>query len=316
MFPNLGIRRKFALFCIMLGTPFFFIGGPGYHASRVFQSVWNLGHIFFFALVSWLLSLFFLSKESDKQFAKIFFQVFFVVLVFGILIEIVQMGVTGRSPDLFDLLRNQTGCLLACAFFCPGKIFCVSGRKFFFQFFVSTMLMIALWPLVQDVSDELIAWHQFPVLSDFETPFEKSRWVDSRQLSIERKIVRKGKKSMKVKLSTAKYSGTSLFFFPSDWQGYKTLHLSVYNPLSEDLFLHCRIHDKMHKQNGQMFNDRFHSRFALHSGWNELVISLDKVRSAPLGREMEMDKIERLGFFVIRQSSAKIIYIDNVYLSK
>jgi len=313
----MGLKQKIALKILVIsGAPFFFFGGPGYYAGRIFQSAWNLGHLLFFALFSWIISSLFFSRNGETKLTWLFSQVFFLVLIVGIFIEIVQMTLTGRSPDLYDLLRNQAGCLLSFAFLGPRKFRCGIFLKFLFQSGVVILLTAAIWPFIWSVADELVARRQFPVLSDFETPFEESRWLDNRQLSLERAIVRSGKRSMKVKLSTANYSGTSLVYFPANWQGYKNLHFSIYYPLQAELFLHCRIQDEQHKYNGSIFIDRYHRRFKLNNGWNDLTVSLAEVKTAPFEREMEMDKIERLGLFVISQAQSQIIYIDDVYLEK
>jgi hypothetical protein len=33
----------------------FFIGGPGYHSARSYQHFWDLGHIFFFAILTFII---------------------------------------------------------------------------------------------------------------------------------------------------------------------------------------------------------------------------------------------------------------------
>jgi len=33
----------------------FFISGPGYHSSRSYQHFWDLGHIFFFAILTFII---------------------------------------------------------------------------------------------------------------------------------------------------------------------------------------------------------------------------------------------------------------------
>jgi hypothetical protein len=117
-------------------------------------------------------------------------------------------------------------------------------------------------------------------------------------------------------LSTAKFSGVSLFHFPGDWRGYQTLHCSVYNPLAASLVLIARIHDALHKEQGSEFSDRFNQQFTLQQGWNDLVISLEKVKNAPKGRAMEMQHIEGFGLFVVQQADPLEIYLDHVYLGK
>jgi hypothetical protein len=154
------------------------------------------------------------------------------------------------------------------------------------------------------------------VLADFETPYERRRWQNQHRLQRQQDIVRHGKYAMRLQLSTANYSGTGLFYFPNDWSGFNRLHFSVYNPENEILAFHCRIHDALHGQHGREFEDRFHKRFTLHPGGNDLSGSLEEVRTAPATRLMDMTRIEGFGLFVVRQQRDHVLYLDNIYLSR
>ncbi|WP_456385939.1 hypothetical protein [Desulfolithobacter sp.] len=304
-------RHWLVLFLVFFGIPFFFWGGPGYHAARSFKAAWDLGHTLFFGCFSWLVFQYYQVRGKSCCGLRLFVGVFVVVLMLGIGVEFLQQGITGRNPDPCDVLRNQLGCLVAYVFFCCRK----ARYLALLRACVLLMLLIAAWPFCRALIDELIARKQFPVLADFETPFELARWREGRQLAFDRTLVRHGKKSMRVQLSTAMYSGTALFYFPHDWRGYRWLSLSVYNPEPGPVTLHCRIHDRWHRKSGQAFSDRFYDKFILHPGWNDLRISLEKVRFAPAEREMDMQYIESFGIFVIRRAKPMVLHVDHVYLS-
>jgi len=301
---------------LLIGTPFFFLGGPGYHASRSFQAVWDLGHILFFLLLSlWLHGRL---REKLAAFSPftLFFAIFFFVFFAGFLIEILQMFSSNRSPDMEDVLRNQLGCLLAFAFFIRPGLFGAPRIQRLFRAGVVALLAMAVWPLSWSLIDEYQAARQFPLLADFETPFERSRWVNVDQLREETERVRHGRKSVRVQLSTNKYSGISLFHFPRDWRGYRTLHWSVYNPQEAGLVLNSRINDIHHRKHDMEFSDRYNQQFILEQGWNDLVISLERVKTAPKGRTMDMEHIEGFGLFVVQQPRSQVLYLDHVYLGR
>lgn len=299
---------------LLIGFPFFFFGGPGYYAARSFKEAWNLGHILFFFLTTWLVVKYVLLDRPRERSWKFFILVFGSVLVAGIGIELLQGVVSGRTVGKWDLYRNQLGCLAAFAFTrslpLPGK-----GQQFF-QTVVVSLLLFAVWPLYPALSDERVARNQFPLLADFETPYEQRRWKNVRQLQRQQEIVRHGKYGLRVQLSTATYSGTSLFYFPHDWRDYQKLHFSVYNPEDDVLALHCRMHDTLHGQHGRLFEDRFHKRFELQPGWNDLSVFLQEVRTAPATRLMDMAQVEGFGLFVVRQPRAHVLYLDYIYLSR
>lgn len=301
---------------LLIGAPFFFLGGPGYHSARSFHAAWDLGHILYFFLGSCLLCSYLRSKPPVRSFYRIFLFTFIIVFLVGSSVEILQMFCDGRTPDIFDVLRDQLGCLMAFAFFIRPMPFGSKWQQYLFRGMVLILLAIAVWPLSRSLLDEYLAAKQFPVLADFETPFERYRWVDMQQLSEETEKVRYGTKAVRVQLSTAQYSGVSLFHFPGNWQGYQTLRFSVYNPQAASLVLNCRIHDVHHKEHGLAFSDRFNQPFTLPQGWNDLVISLEKVKNAPIGRIMDMQHVEGFGLFVMQQPSPLEICLDHVYLSE
>lgn len=311
-----SLYRPFLGASLLIGTPFFFWGGPGYSSARSFQTAWDLGHILFFLLFALWVHDRFKGKKAAASPFSFFASIFFLVLFLGSLVEILQMFGSSRSPDLEDVLRNQLGCLAAFAFFIRPWLFGEQWKQRLLQGGVLVLLVVALWPLSRSLIDEDLAARQFPVLADFETPFERYRWNNVQQLREESEIVRHGRKAVRVQLSTNKYSGIALFHFPSDWRGYQAVHWSVYNPQATPLLLNSRIHDVHHKRNDMEFHDRFNQQFSLEPGWNDLVIPLEKVKIAPKGRVMDMGHIEGFGLFVIQQPRSQVIYLDHVYLDK
>ena len=299
---------------LLIGFPFFFIGGPGYHAGRSFKSVWDLGHILFFFLATRLFLLHGAEGRMNKRSRFLFLKICASVFVLGGLVELIQKALGGRSVDGWDVYRDLLGGISA---YIAPEIFPIVNRRFILPAIGVTLLVIAAsWPFFRSLVDENIARRQFPVLADFETPFEQNRFSPGSRLQRVEKIASHGRFSLRVQLTTATYSGASLFYFPHDWRGYRWLRFSVYNPRSQELALHCRINDALHREHGQRFGDRFHKRFVLRRGWNDLAVSLDEVRRAPAGRTMDMQRIEGFGIFVVRQPVPLVLFIDNVYLAR
>ena len=82
------------------------------------------------------------------------------------------------------------------------------------------------------------------------------------------------------------------------------------------MVLNSRINDIHHRKHDMEFSDRYNQQFILDKGWNDLVISLEKVKTAPKGRTMDMEHIERFGLFVVQQPRSQAIYLDHVYLAQ
>ncbi len=297
--------------------PFFFFGGPDYSSARSFHDFWDLGHILYFALLSYWVYLLSLRKNISLQ--RAFALGFALLLLLGIAIEVVQFILDKRSGDRYDVLRDMAGVLFTFFFLTRESL--LSTKKIFYtaRALILVFLLALLGPLAQSLADEAIALKQFPFLSGLETPFELGRWrAASAQVSED--MAREGNKSLQVPLfaqaeGNSPYVDAVLAFFPKDWSRYRFVHWSVYNPLDRDLTLTCRIHDKRHKTSGYETNDRFNTEFALHPGWNDLAVSLGTVKKAPKGREMDMTHIESLHFFTARIPEHQYLYIDKVSLA-
>jgi len=290
----------------------FFIGGPGYHSSRSYQNFWDLGHIFFFAILTFLL-LSLWQTLAQKSFPWQCIRIFLITLILGTAIEMFQYG-SSRTPDPGDMVRNLIGSCLALFFWAPSRRTISDKKLRILQLLSVLMFMVGLLPLSIALTDEWTAQKQFPVLSDFETPFEKYRWDGEAVHSIDHRIAYHGKSSLKVQLDTTEYSGVGLKYFPRDWQNYEALIFSVYNPASKPIKLTCRVHDRRHTQGPQRYSDRFNKSYVLDNGWNTIKINLEEISNAPKTRQMNISQIYNLGIFAVQLPEPRIVFIDNVRL--
>lgn len=292
----------------------FFIDGPGDNAARSFKAFWDLGHIAVFALWSYLL------LKNVKVFAGLRFPkqaglLLVFTLVVGIFIELLQYGFI-RTPSAQDVVRDFIGTLMALAFFAPQRA--ALSKNVLRSFQISTALLVigALFPFASAITDEYIARKSFPVLSDFESPFEMSRWECRPGCSIVKGVATDRGSSLKVPLATTLYSGVSLRFFPRDWRGYSFFSFNIFNESQEPLKMTCRIHDKWHRARGNKYSDRYNRSFTLSPGWNSIRIPLADIASAPRGRRMDMAEIRSVGFFVNKLKKEMNIYVDDLVLTK
>ncbi len=249
-----------AAICFVL----FFIGGPGYDSPRSYKYFWDLGHILFFAIFTWLI-LTNWPKILKMPFYRQAVAALVITIIAGSLVELAQTA-SFRNSDLLDVARDVIGCLVALAFWVPGRR-SVSARTLkIFQTTTVGLVLVAVLPLAGALIDETQARSQFPVLADFESPFEKGRWSGDADFTIDHKIHFHGGASLKVIMNTSKYSGVALKYFPGNWQGCDQLQLSIYNPDPKPIQLTCRIHDRRHTRGPQRYEDRFNRRFCISTG--------------------------------------------------
>ncbi|PID59055.1 hypothetical protein CSB45_01210 [candidate division KSB3 bacterium] len=291
-----------------------FVGGPSRFSPRSYKALWDLGHVVAFSLWSYML-LRSWRKISTASFLIQCVLVLFFTLCVGVLIEIVQ-GSIGRSSSLADVLNDLLGSLITLACYRSSRQQLDRRLLRVLQLGVLGLVLVTLLPFAYAVLDEAVAKRQFPVLSNFETPFEIGRWKgNNAELTRDRRFAKEGHASLKVSLSTAQYSGAILAYFPRDWRRFQCLQLDIFTESPTLSRVHCRIHDIGHAMSTeQAHDDRFNATFALHQGWNTLTVSLKQVHDAPLRRDMDLAGIDALGIFVVQLPAPETLYIDRVHL--
>jgi VanZ family protein len=298
-----------AICCLLL-----FVGGPDSFSSRSYKYSWDLGHILSFSVWSYLLLS--LWEWISKQ--PLLIQSILVLpfaLILGVLIELIQINI-GRTFSNIDVFNDLIGSFIALIYFNASRRNISKVILRLLQFTAVFLILLAIFPLARASIDEYFSMKKFPILSDFETPFEIGRWSDRDKLEINHDIVRNGKSSLRVQLDTTKYSGTSLKYFPNDWRDFSTLRFSVFNTSFDPLKIHCKLYDMLHAVNGYNYDDRFNGEFTLTHGWNDIEIRIDRIANAPVERKMDLSNIRSFGIFVVSLSQPEVIYIDDVRLVK
>ena len=298
---------------IIVGSFLLFAGGPDYYSPRSFKTVWDLGHILFFAILSYVILLSW-SQHKGMTFSRQAIAVMFIALILGTLIEIAQAG-SRRSPDIWDVVRNLIGCMVTLSFFTPSKNSLPKSFLKALQAITFLLVISALFPAVKSITDEIVALRQFPVLSDFETPFEIDRWSGDSKFAVDPTFSYHGRSSLRVALNTSLYSGVSLRFFPGNWLKYKYLQFSIYNPEDQPIKVTCRINDTRHRLGKQTYDDRYNQMFPLTNGWNIISVPLERVAGSPKSRKMDLAKVQELGVFTTGLRRPKVLYIDYVLLT-
>ena len=234
-------------------------------------------------------------------------------LIVGIFIEFVQARLQ-RLPQVGDLIRNMIGVMFFLFYLWPPRK--VVFKKFLFLLQIATLLLVCsqMIPVVSAVVDDFYRRKQFPELSGFETPFEVERWQGKAGFELAREIKKSGRASMRVTLTTDKYSGAFLQDFPENWEDYRFFQFSVYNPSAEDLWVTCRIHDKMHTQSAQKYEDRFNRKYLIPNGWHTITISLGEIQKAPLNRHIDLRHVHGIGIYASQLPYPRVIYLDDVRL--
>lgn len=303
------IKYKAILIAAIILIPFlFFTGGPEHHAPRSLKHFWNLGHIIYFAILP-LGLIACAGREKLKDWHQILAAISLAVIV-GTIMELFQSAFD-RTFDPYDLLRNLIGAMLGISFIYPVRRIVPKTVK------VLTLLMVAtqLYPISISLLDEYHLRRDFPIISNFETPFQIERWDGCATFSVVQTPEVTDNHSLKVAFPATEYPGVNMKYFPPDWHLYRWFQFRVYNPTDSAVSISCRIHDERHLQGVQRYEDRFSRNYQINSGWNTITINLMEVSHAPNNRLMNLTKIRGIGIFTIRPPHPLTLYIDDLILN-
>jgi hypothetical protein len=309
-----GDKQNYIIwFLALVAATLLFVGGPDNYTLRSFRYLWGAGHLFCFALWSYL----YVRFRSRQSFFRQIGEVLVLTFVLGGITELIQAQI-GREAAWLDLGNDLIGGSLGVVFFAESRKTLMTWKLKLLQGPVLLLFLWTLLPTAKVIIDDCIAFRQFPLLSGFETPLEIGRWSGSAKRSRDHQIAFSGTSSLRISLTTQRYSGIGLKDFPWDWSAYGSVRLRVFNPDQDPLMLHFRIHDQYHSSHKNShknsYSDRFNSSFKLKSGWNTLQVSLDKVAHAPKGRLLDLTKIGGMGVFVGKLPEPRTIYVDDVML--
>jgi VanZ family protein len=313
-FLNCSKKTKTLGFFSGVGLFLLFVGGPGRFDPRSYIHAWGLGHILVFSIWSYL----FLDNWKRIEKNPFYIQCIWILslsLVVGVVVELIQ-GVFGRTLSYNDVFNDLIGSLVALVIFNPQRRKCTNIFLLLCKFAVVMLILVAIFPFASALIDEFASRKKFPVLSDFEEPFEIDRWFGTASMKITHDIVRNGRSALRVGLKTTKASGVSLRHFSNDWRGFSTLKFSVYNTSLGPLEIKCKIFDEPHFSRGQDYDDRLNANFVLHHGWNDIEVSIEQIVNAPVSRKMVLSEMRGITLYVEQKHQPGVIYIDEVRLEK
>lgn len=299
--PLLKQLKHWFLPALLLACIPFFFYSPGLGLdSELARSLLNFGHILFFAL-----AIFALRRSLDMRTWPHWLAISIAVFLVSIIVEYIQHN-TGRTRSWEDVERNLIGAWLAMFWLNPPSAQVWTGRLIATGLFVSQLAMVSQASLT-----EYRLHNTLPLLSDFENDYEINWWQGDVSHSDARAW--HGQRSMVVRLTTRTYTGARLTRMPNDWTGYGSIHFAVYNPSLLPMPLTLRINDKAHEQS-LLYQDRFNSTFIVEYGWNLIEFSLEDVRNAPSGRDMDMSNISHLELFAFELDRPREITVDYLRL--
>jgi len=298
-----------------------FIGNPIGSSFRLYQGLWNTGHLFFFALLTWI----FITQTPliKRSWLRMLVVSLLFSFLLGGLIEVLQF-IIGRYMEWQDLFTDMLGALLG---FLMVQFYVPEERRPFNRPVIvllsMAVLLVAFYPVISIIRDELKIEADFPVIANFESEDVLARWdnEDVGRFEIDRQLYVEGKSSAYIEFELSDkydeyYPGAALEVIYPDWSAHQYLNISIHNDQNENLDVEVKVYDRLHRQTGYEYSDRFNYEVSLVPGWNTLKINLQDISNAPQGRRMNLADIAGFSIFLHNPETVKSIHLDNIHLSK
>lgn len=308
--------RLLILFFVLVMGAFLFTSTPIDSSSRLFQSIWNTGHLFLFAGLIWLL----MTQTALRRLNR--FKMYATSIVFAVVlggtIEVLQFFV-GRSVSFDDILLDVLGATLGflwVQFSLPTERNPVS--KPVVLLLGALCIGLTFMPVLQVLRVNMQLEERLPVIANFETESSLDFWIKRSISEFERDDVlfKEGKSSVRIKFKAVEYPDVTLEVLAPDWTAYRDLNFSINNDQKESIEVVIKIYDRLHRKRGYQHNDRFNDSVQLNPGWNEIKIKLLDVYDSPKERKMDLSDIMGISLFMINPVTEQSIHLDNIYLSK
>ena len=299
-------------FIVTIMFVFLFVGGPNYESHRIYKELWDLGHIFLFASIAYIITNSTFFKKNSN--IKYFFTLITLCAALGLAIEVLQVFI-GRNFELKDLVADVLGAAIgfAIANYINAKY--IFNKRYLSIISIVLISLISSRNLISVTTDEIYMRSEFPNLASYSNSFSLSRWdVNKAQISRSERNSETGTQLLSVNFLPAKYPDITLQHFVRNWNGYNFITFKVFNAQKKNINVEFKIYDRIHIENGYTYSDRFNMKLNLKAGWNNIKVSLTKVINAPKDREMDITSIKSISLFLIDVKKPVNIYLSDIKL--
>ena len=277
--------------------------------NRAAMALWNLAHLPLFFGLTLLFDQAIRHQHARRP--SLWLQLLLPpLLIFAFGTEWLQ-ALTDRQPSWRDAFTNCAGIalgtiwLFVCRYRSRGAQLTMYGL----------MALLACGLLVRPALFAYVDRHssvQFPQLSSFESFADSWNWSLGERSNLHS---RDGHYSLQVQLPAQRFAGSTLRHFPSNWHGFGELRLSVFNPGTAALPLSLRVHDREHELSRQDYHDRFNYNFSAAPGWTDIALPLNRIRSGPRERQLDLNAVTALRvFYQGTPTAGETFFVDAVSL--
>ena len=166
--------RNIIFILTLIMSVMLFTSNPVDSTYRLYQGLWNTGHLFFFALLTWI----FITQTPlhKRSWLKILVASLLFAFLLGGLIEVLQF-IVGRYMEWQDLFTDVLGALLG---FLMVQYSVSEDRRVLKKPIIvllsMSVLLVAFYPVLNILRDDLQIGDDFPVIANFEAENTLARW--------------------------------------------------------------------------------------------------------------------------------------------
>ncbi len=286
--------------------------------NRVFQQLWNSGHIILFMVYSLLILKHVNRSAKQISYLKLFVFIVLSSLLLGVLIEILQ-SFTGRDKSMYDVQLDLVGAVSGFVVFSKLKQVC---SRFVYNaviFSVALFSLVSVAPLVLNIVDSFYQQEDFPLLlsNKHTTEFTRFGLTNSNISSVNSKTESPGQVSiLKVNFIKSDDSAVTLFVPNISWADYSHIQFEILNPSDKTFILNFKINQKINNKTLPHFQSSLNYALNLKPGWNNFSIKFSDMHMDSHNDKFDFNRVRSLMFFILNLQQDKTVFISRIRLDK
>jgi hypothetical protein len=267
--------------------------------NRALKAWWDFAHVPGFAFLVWRLMT---TAQMFEFRARKKIIVFVVTIIAVPMLEAAQYF-SGRELSCADVVHGWIGCLSGALFYAGSQSKKITGRLCGLAAIV-VFALSAVFP-IQVIMDRQRCLRSFPLLSSFDSPREKNRWVLTGC-----EVTDQDGWLVTLKGDSA-YASLFLDEFKRDWRSVSNLVAEVHLRGDSPVEMWIRVDDRTGEPS---YQNRFQEIYSLVPGDNRITVSGNILARTSGGRPMNMTNIVRIGCFFDRRFAGRAIEFKRLYL--
>lgn len=244
----------------------------------------------------------------------------FLMFGFGLTIEFVQSAF-GRTGNLGDAVNNGLGITAALICYWAWNLQRRQRTRWMprAMFVTAGMLMsIAWWIPVTLLHDTRAVYANFPMLADFETRIQLSRFYFREcRGNLSRQDTTDGGYSMEVNYEATPYPAATLIELQGDWSSMKTLEVDA--TLDEsypdaDVRFMLKVIDELH---ATPHTDTFRREWKLERGkTTRISVTREDILAGPDDRETDLTRVQYVDLMLLEPVEPTKVRFDALHLTQ